>query len=470
VRNAEQFAWRYGVGGEASATLQAIGDKFSLTRERVRQVIEKLVGELVQKTVWAPAAQRCRAEVVKLLPMTEQKLNSVLRAELGDSLELRGLWRFCSEVLGERLSISLTEFHSAINGDTIAVAPNATLWVGYAHSAAVKLIGHCGAAQLHLVAATVHEQHGLSIRAADVAEVMQARQGFEWLDQEKGWFWFGADENRNRILKYVRKILAVAVRRVDVDEIFEGICRYSRSIPRQVSVDVQISPGVLQAMLSRTSWIRTVQSNDFCLADPVVIEDVLSSSELIIYNLLKRRNGVASRNFLRRRTVDKGRIEFVTFGVTLDGSPMIKQVDRGVFMLRGWPVAARSLTRAQREVGLPQGARLRPLRVPATLPDGIAEFEVIMTPGCYRNRQHSMPARLRGSIPDGKYIVSGERDLALSAKGAVLRGVATYGVRQHLPIGTRIAVRIHVGSQLALVAPLLDAPTTDGREHPRASV
>src|SRR3546814_17020102 len=42
-RLADIFALRYGVDGEAHTTLKVIGDRFGLTRERIRQIVEKMV-------------------------------------------------------------------------------------------------------------------------------------------------------------------------------------------------------------------------------------------------------------------------------------------------------------------------------------------------------------------------------------------------------------------------------------------
>ncbi len=46
VREAKVMRWRYGLDGDGECTLQEIGDRLGITRERARQIETKAMGKL----------------------------------------------------------------------------------------------------------------------------------------------------------------------------------------------------------------------------------------------------------------------------------------------------------------------------------------------------------------------------------------------------------------------------------------
>jgi hypothetical protein len=71
----------------------------------------------------------------------------------------------------------------------------------------------------------------------------------------------------------------------------------------------------------------------------------------MIYRHMERRGGLGSRRELKRMLVERGKCKYLTLQTTIATSPIIKQIDRGVFGLRGWPLSTAALKRTQAEVG-----------------------------------------------------------------------------------------------------------------------
>ncbi len=53
-RDRKIVAQRFGLNGKGISTLQAIGDKFQVTRERIRQICKKWTDELQESNIFAP--------------------------------------------------------------------------------------------------------------------------------------------------------------------------------------------------------------------------------------------------------------------------------------------------------------------------------------------------------------------------------------------------------------------------------
>ena len=106
-RLADMFALRYGVDGEANTTLQTIGDRFGLTRERIRQVVAKMTERADRMSLKTPTIDRLADLVKPHLPATVESLDAIFRDVLGEALSLESVDRFCREILG-RTVIAMT--------------------------------------------------------------------------------------------------------------------------------------------------------------------------------------------------------------------------------------------------------------------------------------------------------------------------------------------------------------------------
>ncbi|KAG0920354.1 hypothetical protein G6F31_020758 [Rhizopus arrhizus] len=104
---------------------------------------------------------------------------------------------------------------------------------------------------------------------------------------------------------------------------------------------------VVQWVLAKTPALICQQGDDFRLASPDAAQEGKKGVAHSIVEELKLRGGLASRSELHEVLVTGLGINTVSFSVALAYSPLLRQVDRGIFAIRGWPINAARLSEAQ---------------------------------------------------------------------------------------------------------------------------
>ncbi|MCG2578113.1 hypothetical protein LZ012_14050 [Dechloromonas sp. XY25] len=163
--------------------------------------------------------------------------------------------------------------------------------------------------------------------------------GFEWLIEKDGWFWYGEGKD-NRLVSVATKILAAAGQRVDAEEILAGLVRsrrgnYEPDRQRQYLIEPPLL--IVVEVLRRVKRLKNIQYDDFFLEPSIPVETVLSDTEAAVYRLMIANGNIVSRHMLNTQLVDGGRVKFMALQVSLNSSPIYRQLDRGVFALRGAP-------------------------------------------------------------------------------------------------------------------------------------
>ena len=210
------------------------------------------------------------------------------------------------------------------------------------------MVRSCGLAYLPRVTCEVEKITGQRIGASGVSSALATIRNIEWLDDKREWFWFVDESHKNRLVIAIRKIMAAARRPVDIEEIYGGIARMRGDRVRLVG-PYPPPPWAVQALYSRLSILKCRQSSYFLPAIEMSVGAELSASERMIYRHMEPRGGLSSRRELNRMLVEGGQCKLLTLQATIATSPIIKQLDRGVFGLRGWPLSAATLKRAQAE-------------------------------------------------------------------------------------------------------------------------
>lgn len=410
ARAADIFALRYGVAGEKASTLQAIGDSFGLTRERIRQIVDKMLERLLVVKVNAPIIDDLFHNMLPYLPASVVDVDLQFREQLGESLSIEGLNRFAREILGKG-GIQIVEGPNGMceQWGKIVINPSNhnVEKLRAIRNAAIEMIRSCGGAQINWVAGTASWQCGEVVTNQDILRTCRMIVGFNWLVEEDGWFWFGEGiPSKNRVLNLSKKMLAVAGRRLDVEDIQQGLSRARRGYfdpdrPRPAMIEPPLR--VVTAILTQMPWIKVIQSDDF-LADPIIPpEDVLSDSELEIFNLMVSVGGVMSRYEINQaKSAD---FSDVMLSANLDNSPIFNRLDTGIFALRGRQLNVASINHALESVGGPGGAG--PSTVPADIVDGCVSFQLTLSEYRIRNKFVEVPASVACYLEDGMYVVDG---------------------------------------------------------------
>lgn len=409
VRSAEIFALRYGVAGEDAATLQSIGDMLGLTRERVRQIVEKMLERLQSSViVVTPIVDAVFSDLLTKLPASVVNIDKDFRDRLGESLSILSLDRFSREILGKGC-IQITERPSGMTKawEKAVINPSThnEAKLRAIRNSAFDMIRSCGGAQINWVAGTASWECGEIVTAQEILQACQMIAGFNWLVEEDGWLWFGETTPAdNRVLQQSRKMLAVAGRRLDAEDIQQGLSRgrryhYDPNRPRPVLIEPPLT--VVVAVLSQVPWLKVIQSDDF-VADPAIrVEDVLSDSELEIYQLMLSAGGAMSRYDIKRSM--SGMFSDVSLAVNLDNSPIFSRLDTGVFTLRGRQLSLTSIQRAMESVGGPSSAG----KLEVHTIDGSVSFTFSITEYQARNKFVDVPPNVLPYLNDGEYAVEG---------------------------------------------------------------
>lgn len=355
-RNALVFRARYGGQGDAESTLRAIGEIHGITRERIRQIVDKQLSFLPTTAVltaqFDALADACQGLAVAAVPEAEEQLRSLL----GGTLSLQGAIDYGREVLGRSLPVQIIRIKK---GEPVVLAGQLPGWFMDGVSQSKAAIRHCGAAQVNLVWALTMRQHGDWIAPEEFRSIIAHAPGFEWIDEDQAWYWFGVDGSANRVVNRAIDILSNAKGALDIEVIYSGVTRHSRIASSDVAEDAGIWPPmeVVQWVLAKTPALICQQGDDFRLASSpdAALEGKKGVAQSIVGEL-KLRGGLASRSELHEVLVTGLGINAVSFSVALAYSPLLRQVDRGIFAIRGWPINAARLTEAQSRVGTSSGA------------------------------------------------------------------------------------------------------------------
>ena len=407
-RLANIFALRYGVAGEYATTLQVIGDQHQLTRERIRQIVEKMADRSNRLSLVTPCINQFAAQIKPHLPATVEHLETIFRDLLGESLSIESVNRFCREILGRKI-LDLTDkpAEMALSWSATVIDPDNhdAERIRAVRDVAMRMIRNCGAAQIFFVAGAAGESLGRGVLPSEVVQDCRMIPGFEWLLEADGWFWYG-EGKENRLIAVAIKILASAGQRVDAEEILAGLVRTRRGYyepDRLRNFLIEPPLQVVVEVLRRTKNFKNIQYDDFFLEEPVHLENVLSDAEHAVHRMLSRNGNVASRYMLNNELISSGQVKHMALQVSLNNSPIYRQLDYGVFGLRGTPIDAASLKSAQDSVGGPD----KPIQ--AGLPDenGFYRFECELSDYMVRNRIWAMPSHIGRIMPVGEYLLEG---------------------------------------------------------------
>lgn len=406
LRDANLLARRYGVDGEEGTTLAALGTPLGITRERVRQIVEKLIERSAQFEFDIPALDALELACASCLPCPVSVLNNHARTLLGELLTFEHACLFASDLLGRRIarmsesvmqpgSLRIDSWAYAPDDDDIVEVDD----VKAVRSLAYAMIRSCGVAHLPAVAgiaSLIYEEQGASL-----AGMLQSVEGFEWLDVDKAWFWFGPENpGHNIILTVARKVFTVARERVDIADLLAAIMRYrSRTATPEFDRDrslMLIPPiHIARAVLDRLAWLQVVQYDDYWANTPLDPMEELSETELRLVAALEANGGVASRSELRSALTD---IKLITFSSALMTTPIVRLVSHGIYTIVGRPLDPIAFMRAMS----PREGMLNRIEV-CRHPDGSVSFPYIITEFAARSKACTIPASAVPHVPAGEY-------------------------------------------------------------------
>jgi len=338
-RNTHIFIQRMGWDGNGRKTLDAVGKKYGMTRERVRQICEK-IGKAIRLTKPPIKFLKQALHHVSLsLPSPANEIENELTASgisrkpfrieglltAADSFDIRA--KFIIKKVGRkkaRLAVPVRNSRT----------PNSII------QQARKYVEHWGAGTIDDLTYVVNEKCNPPISDEFTKMVLESLENFRWLDKETAWFWL-INTKRNRINNLILQILSVADR-LTINDLRNGIMRPYRmrgySPPRRV----------LKAICEQLGY--TVE-NDMIIADPPLKwEDVLEGTNAFdLVMALKLYGPVLTRSDFEQLCVNNG-MNQRSFYMYLGSSPLIQRYSRGIYGLRSAKVSAAEIEELRKRV------------------------------------------------------------------------------------------------------------------------
>lgn len=311
---------RLGWEGGPAKTLEAIGQRYGITRERVRQICTR-VKDVQKADAFVPVLDRVVAIVEAATPgIADNVEKELLRADLTRRIFNLDTLREISKGFGRKPRFAIETLH----GQRFVIpSTHGALLHGICDKATAS-VRRWGVANIEDIAAATNAS------SSTVRQLLPLMPQFKWLDQPSGWFWI-PDVPRNSLLTPIRKILAVSPN-IDISELRAGVSRPHRrkgfAPPRRVLLE----------LCRQLSWCR-VDGNRVSTRESQDPNQVLSDSERILFEVLKVHGPVLQRTEFEKLCLEAG-INRHSFWIFLSYCPIITRYACGVYGLRGADIPA----------------------------------------------------------------------------------------------------------------------------------
>lgn len=323
-RNRRIVSAFFGWDGTAGATLQAVGNKYGLTRERVRQICDRFAGKCGARHPNLKYLRKALRLVSQSVPVFAEHAEKTLKDAglITSDLRIEGLLAL-RDMVGIRATFGSFRF-----GGRRMLAPSSYERICRAVAlAAKKNAQHWGATTIADVEAIVRQNITDALPSGFVEMTLGSVRGFRWLDRETGWFCIDSTGKKgNRLLTPIKKMLAVS-NGLHVSELRQGLQRDYRQSG--------FSPPsrVLSVLLQEVGGFEIREGRAFGQPQPDW-HDVLSDVEKVIYSVLGEQGPILTYAQFEAECISRG-MNAATFGAYATHSPIITRFGKGIYGLVG---------------------------------------------------------------------------------------------------------------------------------------
>jgi hypothetical protein len=324
---------RFGWGGNESATLEDAGAMAGVTRERIRQLQQRVLKRLPDHPVFMPSLDRGLDALQQSVPLDRMQAALLLQKQGISSQAFDPISLLETAAIFKR---TLKLQHEIYRGHmrivvTTAVPRSADSLINIAHRQA----GASGASNVQEVVAEA-TAHGIQTSEPEVFALLQEFSDLEFLDTE--WFWHpSGSAARNRLRNATRKMLAVASP-LGIATVREGLRREYRWRTRKGGRNwplVVPHKSVLRAFYRANAEFRIDEQDNLRPAAPLDYRDELGECELILVDALRSfPTCVLDRASYLTACSERGMNEN-TFSVYLTYSAIVAHLGTDIWSLRG---------------------------------------------------------------------------------------------------------------------------------------
>ena len=225
---------RFGLDGSPPKTLEIIGQKFNVTRERIRQIIKSSLRKLKILNPPTPILNKVFLTAQDSLPLSEIELNKILKEKsiTKQNWDFKGLQEFY-QTFGIKIDFNIIKINniSFISKSNIEKILNKIL--NYIN----KKISNSGLFSLS-ECMNLKEVQLNNIKQETIKKIIQTKPTVLWLDDEENYFTYYS--NRNRLSNLISKA-ASASNQISIDYLFKRIKNYHRLKNANYSINIFVN-------------------------------------------------------------------------------------------------------------------------------------------------------------------------------------------------------------------------------------
>ncbi len=325
------LAARLGWHGERAVTLEECGNRLGVTRERVRQIQDKVLKRFPDHEVFMPRLDEALALLEEHAPLTMNGAYNILRRMSVTKCEFdpQSLLH-AAALLGKQTTLHICDTRGGkmlVNEPSIKAAQ-------FIPVITRKLAGQSGVTSVFQIADAL-AGNGHEIADKDSRRMLRSNSKLEFLDED--WLWAtDVPEKRNRLRNVARKILSV-VSPQNVRTIRDGVCRAYRvrGASHERYAHLVVPPlHVMKEFFERHSNFKV--EGDFVYPSvPLDYRKELGETDRILVEVLRSSPvGVMDRTSFANGCLARGMNEN-TFSIYSSYSCILEHVGIGIWKLRG---------------------------------------------------------------------------------------------------------------------------------------
>lgn len=333
-RRVDALAARLGWLGEEPATLDVCGKRLGVTRERMRQIQEKLIKRMPTHAVYMPKLDQAIALLENLAPIAVADASR----KLADEEITTGMFHpagvlEAARLFGKQTTLDIIESR---RGEKTLVNKSEAKLLKLIPSLARRLAGKSGISNVFQLQEAVRDKR-VDVNEAQILQNLQTGS-FEFVNDD--WFWAtDLKDSRNRLYNVTRKILSVASPQ-NVMTLRDGVRRlYHWRFLTQARYKVLVVPPA-QILLEfyRRQPAFQVEGHDVLSTDTLDCRRELGVTDSVFYDVLRSSpSGLLDRDSLAAACMARGMNEN-TFNTYSCYSPILEHVDVSIWKLRGMKV------------------------------------------------------------------------------------------------------------------------------------
>lgn len=321
-RDRQIVAEYYGWDGQGGHTLEELGQRYGLSRERIRQVCVRAIKRNRDTVVFAPVLDRALEFLGTRFPRGLEDLQAEFDAAGFSTCGVSvASVRQAGLFLGRRVEFEVVD----VGRGRLAVASKLAELPGVIIQAARQVVSNYGAARTADVLAELANQLADKVDPALVRETLQARSDFCWLDANRTWFRLDSLPQYG-LPNMIEKILSV-VGQIEVVKLRTAMARYRRT-------GRTLPPPKILLEFCRHMRHTRVERN-LVISDPARDwRKVLLGVERTMVELLTEHGPMMERTAFEELCNRRG-INRFSFNAIVMCSPVLAQYARGVYGLLG---------------------------------------------------------------------------------------------------------------------------------------